>query len=171
MQKMSVWGIGPLFTVLSIGYSIIIFWITYSFYPLFRIGFIPYSILAIIGIALILFGFVFLISAVKAVTQAYNSNRLVTNGIFRCCRHPLYASWVVFIVPGIILISNSSLGLTIPVFMYFLLRILAKKEEQYLEEVFGDEYSEYKTRVPQIIPYGCLQKKWLFFKTERYSSR
>ena len=86
-------------------------------------------------------------------------DELVTDGIYRCCRHPLYASWVVFIVPGIVFLVNSWIGLTIPIFMYFVLRILVRKEEIYLASVFGSEYSDYKKRVPCILPYGMLGLK------------
>lgn len=88
--------------------------------------------------------------------RAYNADALVTNGIFRCCRHPLYASWVVFIVPGIVLLANSWIGLTTPVVMYFLLRSLVKAEERYLESVFGSDYLDYKSVVPCILPYGWM---------------
>lgn len=87
------------------------------------------------------------------------AHKLATDGVFRCCRHPVYASFVVFLVPGIFLILNSWLGLTTPIFMYTILCILVRKEEKYLENVFGVEYVEYKKRVPIILPYGCLKPK------------
>ena len=40
--------------------------------------------------------------------------------------------------------------------MYFLLYKLLKKEEAYLEHVFGSEYIEYKKEVPCILPAGHL---------------
>lgn len=154
---MSRWGIGLIFTFLSIAYSIIIFSLDRLFYPLFQIEIVPSIVLIIPGILLIVAGIPFFIISVIKISRAYNANTLVTNGIFRCCRHPLYASWTVFIVPGIILLSKSWIGLTIPIFMYFLLLILVKKEENYLIRIFGSEYLEYKRRVPCILPYGCFR--------------
>ena len=92
--------------------------------------------------------------------RAYNADELVTDGIYKCCRHPLYASWVVFFVPGIVLIVNSWLGLTTPIFMYFILCRLVKKEEIYLESVFGSEYIHYKRKVPWILPVGRLKQSY-----------
>jgi protein-S-isoprenylcysteine O-methyltransferase Ste14 len=65
---------------------------------------------------------------------------------------------VVFIVPGIVILANSWIGLTTPIFMYFLLRKLVVKEEVYLESIFGDEYVDYKTKVSCILPYGKIRK-------------
>jgi protein-S-isoprenylcysteine O-methyltransferase Ste14 len=64
---------------------------------------------------------------------------------------------VVFLAPAIALLVNSWLGLTAPVFMYFVLRSLVHKEEIYLENTFGAEYQDYKTKVPCILPYGWLK--------------
>jgi protein-S-isoprenylcysteine O-methyltransferase Ste14 len=157
-EKMSRWGIGPVFASLSIGYGILMLAISRFFQPVFRIDFVPHRLLLIIGVALIVMGVPFFIFSVSTVTRAYNADTLVTDGIFRFCRHPLYASWVVFIVPGIVLLANSWIGLTAPVFMYFLLRKLIVKEEAYLESIFGHEYVDYKLKVPGILPYGAFKK-------------
>ena len=155
-EKMSRWGVGPVFASLSIGYGLLMAVISRYFYPAFRMNFAPEWLLSILGMALIVFGGVFFVVSVKTIMRAYNADKLVTDGIFRCCRHPLYASWVVFIVPGIVFLINSWIGLTAPIFMYYLLRALVKKEEVYLETVFGAEYRKYTKRVPCILPVGCI---------------
>jgi protein-S-isoprenylcysteine O-methyltransferase Ste14 len=157
-EKMSRWGVGPVFASFSIGYGIIMLVISNYFRPVFQINFVPYWLLAVVGIFLIMIGVPFFLLSVKTAMRAYNADELVTEGVFSCCRHPLYASWVVFLVPGAILLANSWIGLTTPIFMYFILRNLVKKEETYLEEVFGPEYLDYTRRVPCILPYGLLKK-------------
>ena len=156
-EKMSRWGIGPIFASLSIAYGIVTLAITHYFHPFFQIEIIPQWSLTILGIILLLIGIPFFIISVKTVMRAYNADELVTDGIFRYCRHPLYASWAVFIVPGIVFLVNSSIGLTTPIFMYLLLRKLVKKEEAYLESAFGPAYTEYKRKVPCIIPIGRMK--------------
>jgi protein-S-isoprenylcysteine O-methyltransferase Ste14 len=156
-EKMSRWGVGPLFAVLSIGYAIMMLAISRYFHPTFRINLVPYWFLSILGIALILIGVPFFIISAIRVTHAYNADALVTDGIFRCCRHPLYASWVVFIVPGIFFLIDSWLALTTPIFMYLILRKLVGKEEVYLESVFGSEYRQYKQKIPCILPFGWIR--------------
>lgn len=156
-QKMSRWGIGPIFASLSIGYGLIVFGVSRYFHPYFQMEFLPYLFRVILGTALIVTGLLFFFVSVVTVMRAYHAGNLVTGGIFKCCRHPLYASWAVWIVPGIVLWVNSWMGLTAPLFMYIILRILVKKEEIYLENVFDTEYAEYKKRVPCILPYGRLK--------------
>jgi protein-S-isoprenylcysteine O-methyltransferase Ste14 len=156
-KRMSRWGIGPVFAALSIGYGMMTLLMGRYFHPVFQISFVPYSYLAILGVILILIGVPFWITAVLTVMRAYNANELVTGGVYRCCRHPVYSSWVVFIVPGIALLVSSWLGLTTPIFMYFILRVLVKREEAYLENLFGSKYVEYKKRIPCILPIGWLR--------------
>jgi protein-S-isoprenylcysteine O-methyltransferase Ste14 len=155
-EKMSRWGVGPIFAFLSIGYGMIMLAISRYFHPVFQIPFMPTWLLSALGIVLILIGVPFFIISVKTVMKAYNSDVLVTQGIYRCCRHPLYSAWVVFLVPGIVFLANSWIGLTAPFFMYFLLCKLVTKEEVYLEHVFGSDYIEYKNEVPCILPVGYL---------------
>ena len=157
-EKLSRWGVGPIFALLSFGYGGIVLAISCYFYPIFQIPLLPKWFLFGLGVLLILLGIPFYIFSVKTVTKAYNSDSLVTQGIYRCCRHPLYGAWVVFIVPGIFLLTNTWIGLTAPLFMYFLLCKLVIKEEDYLERVFGSEYANYKKVTPCIMPFGHLKR-------------
>lgn len=137
----------------------IILLISRYFHPLFQIPIIPRWLSQTIGIVLILVGVPFFIISVKTVTKAYNSEVLVIQGIYRCCRHPLYSAWVIFIVPGFVFLADSWIGMSIPLFMYFLLKKLVVQEEDYLERVFGSIYIEYKNKIPAIVPYGFLLNK------------
>jgi protein-S-isoprenylcysteine O-methyltransferase Ste14 len=154
--KMSRWGIGPIFAVLSIVYGMVTIVVNRYFHPVFHISFVPHWFLTILGILLIMIGIPFFLISAKTVMRAYNADELVTDGIFRCCRHPLYASWAILIVPGIALLIKSWVVLTTPIFMYLILRKLVKKEEVYLESVFDSKYREYKKQVPCIMPLGWI---------------
>ena len=149
---MTVWGIGPRFTVLSVGYGAVCLAVSFLFPDIFLIDFIPAWVLVLSGVLLIAAGIPFFLASFLAVRRAYSAGKLVTRGVYRLCRHPLYASWVVFLVPGMVLIARSWLGLSVPVFMYVLLRILVREEEAYLENRFGEEYRAYRARVPAVLP-------------------
>ena len=153
-EKMPLHGVGPVFAALSFGYGIVMLIISGYFHPVFQVDLVPHWLLTIIGILFLVIGAPFFLISVITVVRAYSANELVTEGVFRCCRHPLYASWVVFIVPGIALLLKSWILLTTPLFMAFILRLLVKKEEAYLERVFGSSYTAYKNHVPCILPVG-----------------
>ena len=119
--------------------------------------FAPYLVLASIGIILILMGIPFYILSLVTVLRAFKEGRLVTQGVYGMCRHPVYAAWVIFFVPGIVLLMNSWIGFSAPVVMYVILRILVKEEDGYLERIFGAEYLAYKEKIPAVLPIGWLR--------------
>lgn len=156
-DAMTRFGVGPEFSLLSAGCLIVATGLRLAWPDLFRIDFVPYKLLVTIGVVLIAIGLPFYIMAVMTVMKAFDAGRLCTHSVFRCCRHPVYASWVVFLVPGIVLLMNSWVGLIVPVVMYVLLRLLVRREEAYLEQRFGDEYRAYRDRVPAVAPLGWLR--------------
>ena len=144
-------GVGLKFAIISIFFTAIIFavhflWMSYLSIP------IPRIVAQVLGILLLIIGVpVYLISGLT-IHKYFHDGQLATKGIYGYFRHPIYGSWIVFIVPGIVLIMNSLIGLTVPVFMYGVFKILIKEEDQYLEEKFGEEYLEYRKRVGEVLP-------------------
>ena len=61
--------------------------------------------------------------------------------------------------PGAALVLNAWTLLTVPLVMYAILRPLVRKEEQYLERKFGDQYRACKKRVPAFPPLGWIRGK------------
>ena len=158
-EKMTRWGVGPRFALFSIIYGIFTIVLRLCCPTIFQMDFIPYWILAMIGFALILIGLLFKFIAVVTVHRAFNAGMLCTQGVFGLCRHPVYAAWIVFLVPGMMFLINSWIGLTVPLVMYILLRILVIKEEEYLEQKFGKEYLDYKKTTPTVLPIGWMIRK------------
>jgi protein-S-isoprenylcysteine O-methyltransferase Ste14 len=151
-KQMTRWGIGPKFTVISLVYAAIIFAIQNIVFSEYR--FVIYStfINTILGILLIATGlFIFLIPAFT-IDKYFYEGTLCKKGVYAYLRHPIYASWISFIVPGIVIARGSILGITIPLFMYVIFRALIYREEQYLIDTFGDEYIEYKSKVWAVFP-------------------
>ncbi len=75
------------------------------------------------------------------------ASRLVTSGIYRWTRNPMYLG-MALIYAGIAVLFDSLLALVllIPVLIIIQLYVIAR-EEAYLERTFGDEYLAYKARV------------------------
>ncbi len=158
-EKMTRFGVGPKFALLSVGYIILIIALNMYFKPFFNMDFLPYNFLATIAVVLFLIGIPFYIISIVTLRRAFRSGKLVTSGVFGICRHPIYTSGVIFFTPGLALLLNSWIIFTTPAMMYIFLRLLITKEEVYLEKTFGNEYNEYKRRVPAVLPIGWMKSK------------
>jgi methanethiol S-methyltransferase len=77
------------------------------------------------------------------------SGQLVTRGLYRVVRHPLYTFSLLFLwlSPSV---SQNSLTLYIGATLYFI--IGAYFEERKLLRDFGEAYAEYKRKTPMLIP-------------------
>jgi hypothetical protein len=79
---------------------------------------------------------------------------LTVCGPYRFVRHPFYLSYLVVDIGLCLMIAKLCVAavyfLVWTVVYYFQIR----SEERKLQELFGDRYSEYRRRVPALIPYG-----------------
>jgi protein-S-isoprenylcysteine O-methyltransferase Ste14 len=150
-KHMTLIGVGLKFALISIFFTAII--ITVHFLWLSHLSIpIPRIITQVLGILLLTTGaLIYLISGLT-IHKYFREGNLATKGTYAFFRHPLYGSWIVFIVPGIVLLINSLIGFAIPIFMYGVFKILIGEEDEYLEEKFGDEFLEYKKKVGEIFP-------------------
>jgi len=109
---------------------------------MYMIGMPVGSLVTFLGVLLIILGW----------REIYHAkDRLVTRGVYGYLRHPQYlgiilvtGGWLIHwpTIPGIILW---------PILIVMYIR-LSKREEQYLADRFGEEYSEYAERIPMLIP-------------------
>jgi protein-S-isoprenylcysteine O-methyltransferase Ste14 len=84
--------------------------------------------------------------------ELYEGHTLITNGIYRYIRHPMYASLLLANIAQILLIQNWIAGpIGIIVFILFY-TFRSQAEEQMMMERFGDQYREYKEATGAILP-------------------
>lgn len=112
---------------------------------------LPFSpVLNIVGGILILSGFLFHVHAEKNHKQAHEKSadisKIVKNGIFSKIRHPLYASAIIINL-GIALAFGVILTLIIAIVSILHWVMTALKEEDFLLQKLGEEYSLYKKEV------------------------
>lgn len=84
--------------------------------------------------------------------QIMEEHTLVTNGIYRAIRHPMYASQWVFVMAQLLLLQNWIAGpVTLLVFApFYFLRV--PQEEQLMIEQFGAAYRAYMARTGRVLP-------------------
>jgi protein-S-isoprenylcysteine O-methyltransferase Ste14 len=75
------------------------------------------------------------------------STALVTSGMYRYTRNPMYVG-MTLIYAGLSLLANSVIALAfLPPLLVLITYAVIKREEHYLEVSFGEPYREYKQRV------------------------
>jgi protein-S-isoprenylcysteine O-methyltransferase Ste14 len=151
-ERMPVWGVGPLLTWITGVWTLAAVAATFFWPSLFTIPAVPYVYLAAVAAVLLIVALPFYISSARTLFDAYDKGRLATTGVYAVCRNPIYAGWVLMILPAVALLCRSWLVLTASVVMYVATRILIRREEKSLEAQFGQEYLDYKNRVNAIFP-------------------
>jgi protein-S-isoprenylcysteine O-methyltransferase Ste14 len=75
------------------------------------------------------------------------ASRLVTGGIYRVSRNPMYLGFAIFLLAWAVFLASPWMLLGVPAFMAFIGRLQIQPEERALESLFGEEYRDYKARV------------------------
>ena len=158
-NKLTFLGASPIIFITTMAYAIPIIIMNHFFKSLFEIHFIPDNILITFAIFLLCIGIPLYIKTFNILKAAYKKQKLITTGLFSICRNPLFAEVIFLIFPGIILFFRSWLLLTIPCFMYVMFKLFINREESLMEEIFGQEYSEYKINTSAIFPKIWKYKK------------
>jgi protein-S-isoprenylcysteine O-methyltransferase Ste14 len=145
-KEMNIAGAAPFIAVPTFIYLAITIVISYLAYPDFRI--IQNRLYIILpGIAFILIGALMVISCARKLLKSFDNNKLMTDGLYQIFRNPMYAAYMIFIIPGIALLFNSWLALTTVIINYVLFSLFIRKEHNYLKEKFGNDYEEYCKKV------------------------
>jgi protein-S-isoprenylcysteine O-methyltransferase Ste14 len=79
-------------------------------------------------------------------------HRLVTEGVYRRIRHPMYLSLLIFAAGQTLALPNYMAGPASLVTIIVLVAFRLRAEERMLIEEFGDEYEAYRKRTNRFIP-------------------
>ncbi|MHA2183140.1 MAG: methyltransferase family protein [Promethearchaeota archaeon] len=144
-------GVGPKI-LLTLSPFLVLFGILNSvFYAIFQIP-IDYFWMVIIASILIILGVFIFIYSEKIIKPAHSASELITIKIYAYVRHPMYMSWGLGTLPGILCLFNSwFLFLILPIY-YLIVRIYIIKEEDFLLNKFGKDYASYKKEVNAFFP-------------------
>jgi protein-S-isoprenylcysteine O-methyltransferase Ste14 len=82
--------------------------------------------------------------------RLYSDHRLVTRGPFALVRHPMYVGILLASAGGLLIYHTWTLVFTTVTFLGLALR--ARREEQALAAEFGQQWEEYRQRVPGWMP-------------------
>jgi protein-S-isoprenylcysteine O-methyltransferase Ste14 len=78
--------------------------------------------------------------------------QLVTDGMYKRVRHPMYAAHVLWGIAQALLLPNLIAGPLALVLMFAVVAVRVPREERAMIEEFGDEYRRYMDRRGRILP-------------------
>lgn len=75
------------------------------------------------------------------------SSKLVTSGIYKYSRNPMYIGFFLFLLAWAILLGSLVTLLVLPIYVLLITKVQIVPEEVILEEKFQNEYRQYKSNV------------------------
>jgi protein-S-isoprenylcysteine O-methyltransferase Ste14 len=151
----------PLETVILVlawtGFFIPLIWIAspaFSFaeYPL-RVGPLVSGIVCfVIGLWLFYRSHTDLGTNWSITLEVRERHRLITQGIYRRIRHPMYSALVLYGAAHALVIPNWVAGPSNLVALAVLFALRIRAEESMMLEQFGDEYTAYMARTKRLVP-------------------
>lgn len=167
--------IGEIFGVVS-GWGFFLFWFGLWFspqdrflFPFLQNSFIQISILdlPIYLVNLLIFIPFFVVGAwfgVKGVIQTslkvaeiHRAERIVTSGVYSIIRHPQYFGGILAHI-GFSFLLSALYSLLVTPLVIAIIYAISWKEENELTKEFGQEYVEYKRKVPMLMPKLTIEK-------------
>jgi protein-S-isoprenylcysteine O-methyltransferase Ste14 len=151
----------PVETVLLIlvwvGFFIPLIWIAspaFSFaeYPLYSGRLISGVVCFVIGLWLFYRSHADLGTNWSITLEVREQHRLITQGIYRRIRHPMYSALVLYGVAHALVIPNWVAGPSNLVAFAVLFAARVRAEERMMLEQFGDEYATYMARTKRLVP-------------------
>ncbi len=85
--------------------------------------------------------------AKTAINPHHSASRLVSDGPYRFTRNPMYTGLTIAYVGGAALLDSAWPIIVLPVVLVILVQTVVLREERYLADAFGAEYSGYVARV------------------------
>ena len=84
--------------------------------------------------------------------EVRDKHQLVTQGIYRTLRHPMYSALLLYSLGQALVVSNWIAGPSYGVAMVLLLAFRLGPEERLMLEVFGNDYEAYRGRTKRLVP-------------------
>lgn len=139
----------------------LVLWILDSFVFYFTTilaEFIPHYIRLILAGLVLIPSSCFAWSSIRVVfMEVRDPPRVIKTGVFSCMRHPMYLAALLFYI-GLIFMTLSLVSLAFWGKIFIFYNYIATYEERQLEKRFGQEYIDYRKKVPKWIPRLRLSK-------------
>jgi len=150
--KMTFGGIGPKLAIITLPYILLAILVMQREPHFLRLNLPNPAWWTIFGHCWIGIGVVFYLATIIVFVSDFKQGLLVTRGTFGLCRNPIYATFIVFFIPGLALVFKSGMILSIALVLYLNFKISIHGERMVLRRNFGAAYEAYERTVNELIP-------------------
>jgi protein-S-isoprenylcysteine O-methyltransferase Ste14 len=127
-------------------------WLAFADYALHVVPFVLGTLLLVLGLRLFHRSHADLGTNWSITLELREGHRLVTHGVYRRVRHPMYSSLVLYGVGQALVLPNWVAGPSYLVALGILVLLRLGPEEAMMREHFGAEYDAYAARTKRLVP-------------------
>lgn len=126
--------------------------LAFADYPLLPVPFILGILCLTLGLGLLHRSHAHLGNNWSMTLEVREEHQLVTQGLYRRIRHPMYLSHLVYSLGQALVLPNWVGGLSYGVALVLLLTLRIGREERMMLEEFGEDYASYMARTKRLFP-------------------
>jgi protein-S-isoprenylcysteine O-methyltransferase Ste14 len=146
-----------LVTLAMIGYFVPLIWIFspsfwFAEYPLRLAPLVAGILCLIVGLWLFYRSHADLGTNWSVTLQLRQQHRLITHGVYRRVRHPMYVAIFLYSLGQALVVPNWVAGPSYLITFAILFALRFRAEERMMLEEFGDEYASYMTKTKRLVP-------------------
>ena len=127
-------------------------WLAFAAYPLYLLPLLAGSLLLALGLWLFYRSHADLGTNWSVTLEIRESHRLVTDGVYRRVRHPMYLAFLLYGLGQALVIPNWVVGPSYAVAMALLFALRLGPEESLMRDRFKGEYDAYVSRTKRLVP-------------------
>ena len=158
-DSLPVYGVGPY--LIAAMFIISILGLILSYYNMIPVYKIDSMYWLFVGLAVVLIldaAFLWLAAVrMSDISKRIENGELVSDDVYALVRHPIYSAWLQISI-AIILFSQNIYLFILPIIFWIILSIaLARTEEKWLTDKFGNDYVLYAQTTNRFVPFSRLR--------------
>lgn len=103
-------------------------------------------------VVLTLMTIILIVWSIRSLNPQDRGKKLITTGMFKYFRHPLYAAFLCVFTFGLAILMNNWIYIFWAIALHPVWHLLVMREEKMLKEIFPNDYEEYCKRTGRFVP-------------------
>jgi protein-S-isoprenylcysteine O-methyltransferase Ste14 len=95
---------------------------------------------------------ILIVWSIRSLNPQFRGKTLITTGMFKYFRHPLYAAFLSIFNFGLAILMNNWIFIFWAILLHPVWHLLVMREEKMLKEIFPNDYEEYCKKTGRFVP-------------------